>query len=236
MWVLHKLLYGVILIGLAISAYVLATSVSFGEVAYSSALKSAAYSPSLNASYVYVSATEGNDTCTTSVGPTPWPAPTHTCKTLQRAYDISTSNGTVAVKSGTFPSTNINANSIGIEGVNTSLTAPVTFICADGNTPDTVNFSNQHGWNFSLRNTAWVTFTGRCFHFRVLHINYPGDTGLGSDHIVIDGTHVDSFQFPGTHNVVFSNNDVGPALSCYQANEGNAAGRCNNPNIPEPWK
>jgi hypothetical protein len=118
---------------------------------------------------------------------------------------------------------------------NASLTGYVTFICQPGAAADSVDQA-FNGVNFAVR-ANWVAFRGSCFHFRIVHVNYPGDSGLGVEHVLFDGVHMDSFQLSGAHDTTIKNSQIGPVLSCYGTGQGTAATACSNyANFPATWQ
>ncbi|HZR95638.1 MAG TPA: hypothetical protein VFA56_08080 [Gaiellaceae bacterium] len=161
----------------------------------------------------------------------------HVCDTWQRAYSAAASGDVIGVRAGTYAATNPGANAMELTTANGGLSSPVTFRCADGESADTVNFA-PNAYNFNLRFVKWVTVQGGCFHFRIIHVNSTGDSGVGANNITIDGVHTDSFQFAGAHNLTLRNSTVGPALMCYGNGQGpSAAQRCSNyAAFPSKWQ
>jgi len=157
------------------------------------------------------------------------------CASYQRAYALAQSGDLVQVAPGSYPATNPAGNAIEINPSNGSLSGYVTFVCQPGAAADSVDQASN-AFNLAIR-ANWVAFKGSCFHFRVLHVNYPGDSGLGADHVLIDGVHMDSFQLSGAHDTTIENSQIGPILSCYGNVEGTPATRCSNyANFPATWQ
>ena|SRR5579884_3335702 len=157
------------------------------------------------------------------------------CATYQRAYALARTGDSIQVAPGTYPATNPAGNAIEINGSNPSLTGYVTFVCAPNAGADTVDEASN-AFNVAIR-ADWVAFRGSCFHFRVLHVNYSGDSGVGADHVLIDDVHMDSFQLSGAHDTTIENSQIGPALMCYAPGQGTAATQCRNyAAFPGPWQ
>lgn len=130
--------------------------------------------------------------------------------TWKAAFRRARPGALILVQPGSYPADDTSRNSITIFGERTPSRKPVTFACAD---PDsTVTFSAR--W-FTIK-AFHVRIVGGCFRFHALRFGEPGESGVTTSDVLVQGAQMEGFEIVGADRVTLRGVEVGPNVACWE--------------------
>ena len=147
--------------------------------------------------------------------------------TWKGAFRRARPGALVLVQPGSYPADDASRDSITLFRGRPRSTRPITFACAEPRS--TVTHSS--GW-FTIK-AFHVRIVGGCFRFHALRFGEPGESGVTTSDILVQGAHMDGFEIVGADRVTLRGVEVGPNTYCWaQSTPRPASTKCDPNGAP----